>query len=81
MVLADTIRLQSEEHEKTISQERYLTVQENIDKCRTVREEEKKVELNVSRVYEEKKSQAQELKLEKLFRELAEKEEVKVLPI
>jgi hypothetical protein len=43
-----------------------------------VKAEERNAEVSVSRVVEEKIGKAREVKLERLFRELAEKEEVKV---
>lgn len=52
MELAETVREQSLRHESRIRQEKSIIIQENIEKCRTVREEERKVEMNQSRVYE-----------------------------
>lgn len=46
--------------------------------CETVREKEKYIQLTVSQLKEYKKEQAEEVKLERLLRELAEKEEIKV---
>lgn len=48
-----------------------MVYNEKLKKCQTVREEEENVGLNVSRCYEEKKTKAKELKLDKLFREIS----------
>ena len=57
-----------------IEQEKELDYELRKYRCESVKAREKQVHLTVSRVRQFKKSQANEAKLERLLRELAEKE-------
>ena len=59
---------------KIMSEEKEQEWQKKRVRCETVREKERTTQLTVSQVRQNKKQQAEEVKLERLLRELAEKQ-------